>query len=118
MRRELSPAGEEQIFKKLNIEDEEITIGHHWEESVTQVDLVVGCEADRESRLMELKWINSTANSDTGYIEQVREKDFSQPKGWTISYHLLVSSKASAPLLKKAKSQGVQLLDVNDLFSK
>ena len=72
---------------------------------------------DRESRLLELKWITKTASLSSGYIEQVKNKDYSPPEGWTISYHLLLSKKASAGLLKKAGEEYVQVLGLADLFA-
>ena len=87
-------------------------------EGKTQIDLVVENAGDRESRVLELKWINKTANLSSGYIEQVKNKDYSPPEGWTISYHLLLSKNASAGLLKKAGEENVQVLGLADLFAK
>jgi AAA+ ATPase superfamily predicted ATPase len=114
----LSPPGKEPILKKLELEGADPEVGHHWMEGKTQIDLVVENAGDRESRLLELKWINKTANLSSGYLEQVKNKDYSPPEGWTISYHLLLSKKASAGLLKKAGEENVQVLGLADLFAK
>jgi hypothetical protein len=47
-----------------------------------------------------------------------KNKDYSPPEGWTISYHLLLSKKASAGFLKKAGEENVQVLGLADLFAK
>ncbi len=117
LRRQLSPAGRESILAKLNVQDDEYEVGHHWVEGETQVDLIIENEADRESRLLELKWISGTADRGSGYLDQVREKAYSPPKGWTISYHLLLSGEASIPLRKKAKAMKIQILGLSDLFA-
>lgn len=117
LRRQLSPAGRESILAKLNVQDDEYEVGHHWVEGETQVDLIVENEADRESRLLELKWISGKADHGLGYLDQVREKAYSPPKGWTISYHLLLSAHASTPLRKKAKAMKIQILGLSDLFA-
>tara|TARA_R110000850_G_scaffold9196_8_gene33997 strand:- start:1615 stop:3093 length:1479 start_codon:yes stop_codon:yes gene_type:complete len=116
LRQELSPVGNEKILKKLQIRDDDYEVGHHWVEGETQVDLVVENEADRESRLLELKWISGKADLGSGYLEQVRDKDYSPSKGWTISYHLILSGEASKPLKKSAKAAKVQILGLSDLF--
>lgn len=115
--RRMSPAGREPILKKLSLQDDDFEVRHHWVEGETQVDVIIENEADRESRLLELKWVSSKADVGSGYIEQVREKEYSPPKGWTISYHLLMSSSVSAPMRKKARSQKVQVLGLSDLFA-
>ena len=116
LRQELSPSGTENLLWKLDILDSEYSVGHFWEEGKTQVDLIIECETDRESRLLELKWVNSRADISSEYIPQVREKNYSQPKGWTISYHVLLSAGTSAPLQKQAKAARVQILELEDLF--
>jgi hypothetical protein len=50
--------------------------------------------------------------------ERLKNKDYSPPEGWTISYHLLHSKKASAGFLKKAGEENVQVLGLADLFAK
>jgi len=117
LRRQFSPAGRESILAKLNVQDDEYEVGHHWVEGESQVDLIVENEADRESRLLELKWISGKADRGSGYLDQVREKAYSPPKGWTISYHLLLSGEASTPLRKKAKAMKIQILGLSDLFA-
>jgi len=116
LRQELSPFGTENILWKLDMLDAEYEVRHYWEEGQTQVDLIIECKTDRESRLLELKWVNSRTDLNSGYIEQVREKNYSPPKGWTISYHLLLSAGTSAPLQKQAKAARVQILEMEDLF--
>jgi len=113
----LSPPGKEPILKKLNLEGEDPDIGHYWIEGKTQVDLLVENSGDRESRLLELKWINKTATLSSAYVEQVKNKDYLPPEDWTVSYHLLLSRNASAGLLKKAAEENVQVLGLADLFA-
>ena len=116
LRQELSPFGTENILWKLDILDAEYEVKHYWEEGKTQADLIIECKTDRESRLLELKWVNTRTDLHSGFIEQVRDKDYSPPKGWTISYHLLLSGGTSAPLQKQAKAARVQILELEDLF--
>jgi AAA+ ATPase superfamily predicted ATPase len=117
LRRQLSPAGRESILAKLNLQDDDYEVGHHWVEGATQVDLIIENETDRESRLLELKWISGKADLGSGYLDQVREKAYLPPKGWTISYHLLLSGESSTPFRKKAKTMKVQILGLSDLFA-
>ncbi len=116
LEQKLSPPSKEPILKKLGLTEDPYEVGHFWEDGKTQIDLVIENSGDRESRLLELKWINKPADLSSTYIEQVREKQYSPPKGWTISYHLLTSKPASAPLKKKAKAERVQILELSDLF--
>ena len=117
LEQELSPPGEEPILKKLDLTDDSFEVGHYWQEGKTQVDLVIENSGDRESRVLELKWISKTASLSTGYVEQVRNKEYSPPKGWSISHHLLLSLSASASLRKRAAEERVQLLGLADLFA-
>ncbi len=117
LRQELSPAGEEKLLQKLHLQEDDYRIEHHWVEGETQVDLILENESDRESRLLELKWISGRADLSSGYLDQVRGKGYSPPKGWIISYHLLLSSDASASLRKRAKKVKVQILGLDDLFA-
>ena len=117
LNQKLSPPGAEPILKKLDLTEESFTVGHYWDERRTQVDLIVENADDRESRVLELKWISNTADLSAGYIEQVRNKEYSPPKGWTISYHLLLSRPVSAAFRKKAAREQVQVLGLDDLFA-
>lgn len=117
LKQKLSPPGEERILEKLALTDDSYDIGHYWTEGTTQVDLIVANERDRESRLLELKWINETANLSAPYLEEVRNKKYSPPKGWTISYHLLLSQPGSAAFSRKAADAGVQVLGLADLYA-
>ena len=117
LQQKLSPSGTEPILDKLALTDDKYVIGHYWVEGETQLDLIVENEQDRESRVLELKWTNHTVNLSAGYISQVKNKKYTPPKGWTISYHLLLSQPASKPFNKKAKEENVQVLGLSDLFA-
>ncbi|MEM7012753.1 MAG: ATP-binding protein, partial [Verrucomicrobiota bacterium] len=79
LQQRLSPGGEEPILTKLELAEDPYEVGHYWEEGKTQVDLVVENSRDRESRLLELKWISKTADVSAGYVEQVLDKAYSPP---------------------------------------
>lgn len=116
LKQKLSPRGTEPILERLALTDDRYIVGHYWIEAKTQVDLIVENEQDRESRVLELKWTNHSADLSSKYIDQVKNKEYAPPKGWTISYHLLLSQSASAAFIKKAKQEGVQVLSLDELF--
>ena len=51
-------AAEEPILGRMELGEDDYEVGHYWEEGKTQVDLIVENPGDRESRVLELKWIN------------------------------------------------------------
>ena len=116
LEQKLSSSGQEPILEKLALADEEFAVGHYWENGKTQVDLLIEQGEDRETRILELKWISKKAGVKSGYLDEVKGKKYSPPKGWSVSHHLLLSQAATEPFQKMAAEEEVQILGLEDLF--
>ena len=106
----------EPIFDKLGIHETDYRWEHYWEQGKTQIDLVVESSRDRESRILETKWIASKANTTRSYIEQLLRKEYSPPRGYRLSFYLILSKKPTKGLREAARKQEVQIIELGDLF--
>jgi len=105
-----------QIFKILNIRDENYEIGTYWS-MTTQVDLIVECETGREARILECKWINKENLKPANYIQQVLDKEYEPNKGIeTKTYFVAASQEVSASTKEIASKKGVVFIELKDLF--
>ncbi len=106
----------ENIFKKLNIHEPNYYFGHYWESNTTQVDLIVESSVDRETRIFEAKWIATKAGLTHGYLEQIRQKTYTPPRGFRLSFYLVISKSPTKGLKEAAQKQNVQIVELTDLF--
>jgi len=111
-----SSSQREKLFEKLGISEAGYRWGHHWQWGETQIDLIVESSADRESRVLEAKWLSTTASVTHGYIEQLEEKAYHPPRGYRISFFLVLSKSPSKGLRNAAAKRDVSLIDLDDLF--
>ena len=58
---------DELIFSKLRLQSSNYRWGHFSDHSTTQADLVVESPEDRESRVLEARWIGTKATLKQGY---------------------------------------------------
>ena len=107
---------QEMIFSKLRIEEVGYKWGHHWQWCETQIDLIVESQVDRESRVLEAKWLSTAADVTRRYIEQLVEKTYNPPRGYRISYYLVMSKAPTTGLSRAADDHGITLVDLTDLF--
>ena len=106
----------EGIFDKLGIPERGYDWGHYWAQGVTQVDLVVESAKDRESRVLEAKWIARKADVTRGYLEQVCQKGYRPPRGFRLSFYLVMSKPPTKGLREAARDLEVQIVGLEDLF--
>lgn len=106
----------ETMFRKLGIREPGYIWGHYWRSGETQIDLVVESELDRESRVLEAKWLSTAASVTGGYIEQVEAKAYNPPRGYRISCFLVMSKVPTKGLRKAADEHNVTLIYLTDLF--
>jgi predicted AAA+ superfamily ATPase len=106
----------EGIFDKLGIPEKGYAWGHYWEQGATQVDLVVESSQDRESRVLEAKWIARKADVTRGYLEQVRQKSYTPPRGFRLSFYLVMSKPPTKGLRDAARDLAVQIVGLEDLL--
>jgi hypothetical protein len=107
---------QEGIFDKLGISEKGYDWGHCWEQGTTQVDLVVQSSRDRESRVLEAKWIARKADVTRGYLEEVRQKGYTPPRGYRLSFFLVISKPPTKGLREAARELEVQIVGLEDLF--
>ena len=106
----------EGIFEKLGLLEKGYDWGHYWEQGATQIDLVVESSRDRESRVLEAKWIARKADVTRGYLEQVSQKGYTPPRGFRLSFYLVMSKPPTRGLRKAAQELEVQIVGIEDLF--
>ena len=106
----------ESVFNKLGIHERGYRWGPYWEQGATQVDLIVESGADRESRVLEAKWITRKAGVAHGYLAEVQQKGYIPPRGYGLSFYLVLSQAPTQGLRKAAKRQDVQIVELSDLF--
>jgi hypothetical protein len=104
-----------RIFKKLNIENIDYNVGCYWKKKITQIDLIVESKEDRESRIIETKWINQIADVSTPYIDQLENKKYSPPSGYSLT-RFLICSRGFSKNFYQTTTKKIQLLDIDDLF--
>jgi predicted AAA+ superfamily ATPase len=106
----------EEIFDKLRISEKGYDWGHYWAQGTTQVDLVIESSTDRESRVLEAKWIAKKADVTRGYLEQVCQRTYMPPRGYRLSFYLAMSKPPTKGLREAAKQLEVQIVGLPDLF--
>ncbi|ETR69257.1 MAG: hypothetical protein OMM_04050 [Candidatus Magnetoglobus multicellularis str. Araruama] len=114
--RRANPTMQESIFSKLEIRDKNYYFGYHWEQNSTQIDLIVESSVDRESRILEAKWISTKAGLTDRYLEQVLQKAYTPPRGYRLSYHLVISKTPTKGLRESAKKLNIEIIELTDLF--
>lgn len=114
--RRATPSMKEKIFSKLGVTREGYDWGQYWEIGKTQVDLVVESARDRESRVIEAKWIARKADVTRGYLQQVKQKAYMPPRGYRLSFFLVMSRPPTRGLREAARRHEVQIVDLSDLF--
>ena len=107
---------ESKIFSKLHLINPSYEVGCYWEDQASQIDIVVSHNADRETRLIECKWLNQGATLGENTLQEILEKPYPNSQGHHLS-HFLMSSKEYSPAFKKmAASKRIGLLELKDLF--
>jgi AAA+ ATPase superfamily predicted ATPase len=106
----------ESIFSKLELLDNNYYFGYYWEQNSTQIDLIVESSVDRESRILEIKWIADKAGLADKYLEQVLQKAYTPPKGYRLSFYLVISKAPTKGLREAANKLNVRIVDLTDLF--
>ena len=114
--RRANPTMQESIFSKLEIRDKNYYYGYHWEKNSTQIDLIVESSVDRESRILEAKWISTKAGLTDRYLEQVLHKAYTPPRGYRLSYHLVISKTPTKGLREAANKLNIEIIELTDLF--
>ncbi len=105
-----------RIFKKLNISDIDYEVGTYWKEKITQLDLIIESKVDRESRIIEIKWINQSVDASTPYIDQLKSKKYLPPTDYTAT-RFLICSRGFTNSFFDSVAEDIQLMDIDDLFS-
>ena len=111
-----STSRKEKLFNQLELDVSSYNWGHYWEEGKTQIDLIVESQIDRESRIIEAKWISQEADLSTNHLNSLEEKQYLPPRGYRLSLYLFLSQKASKNYKALATKKGIKILSLKDLF--
>jgi len=104
-----------RMFKKLRIENLDYKVGTYWKRKISQVDLIIESHIDRESRIIEIKWINQRADISTPYIDQLKDKKYLPSSEYTVSRFLLCSRGFTQNFFQNV-DENIHLMDINDLY--
>ncbi|MBF0107233.1 MAG: AAA family ATPase [Deltaproteobacteria bacterium] len=104
------------IFKKLSLLDENYKVGSYWQVNKSQIDLVVEHKTDRESRLIECKWVSQNSLLDAGLFTELKTKDYPRPSGYKKSCYLITSGPISTAVKQRAHESSVGIVTLEDLF--
>jgi hypothetical protein len=106
------------IFDKLSLRGGGYQCGTYWDPGVTQVDLVVVGEDDRELRIIEAKWISRSVDAGSPFPGQILEKRFGlgERDSWRRSHHLVLSAGHSPGFAQRARERGIGVIELRDLF--
>ena len=106
-----------KVFQLLGVSSETYRVGTYWQNDKKQVDVILEDDTDRESRLIEVKWINEKADSSRDqYFSQIQAHAYCPPEGYRIKYFLLLSRGFTEPFWRKAETAQVTVLQLEDLF--
>ena len=114
--RRANSAMNESIFSKLELLENNYHFGYYWEANSTQIDLFVESTVDRESRILEVKWIAGKAGLTDKYLEQVLQKAYNPPRGYRLSFYLVISKAPTKGLREVANKLNVGIVELTDLF--
>jgi uncharacterized protein len=81
----------ENIFKKLNLRDENFEITQYWDKE-RQIDLIINHPQDRISRAIEIKWVNDHKTNLKQIFIELEDKYYPLPKNFTRKNYLAISS--------------------------
>jgi AAA+ ATPase superfamily predicted ATPase len=104
------------IMQKLRLLDQNFEVGTYWKDKETQVDIVVEHAGDRESRILECKWVNHSLALSSNLLAALLNKKYPAPKDYRTRYFLLSSQTLSAGLLQALREQSVEIFSLEDLF--
>ncbi len=109
-------ARRERMFNLLGVESVSFNVGTYWLPGETQIDIVVNSVDDRETRVIECKWLGRKAAS-ADLLDQVEGKIYPGLKQTgRRSHFLLLPGGATSSLLSKARSRRVGIIGIDDLF--
>lgn len=97
--------------QKILLKNEDYEVFDYWDKK-TQIDLIIQHKTDRITRLFECKW-GSYKNQ---WLEEVLNKTYSPPKHHTLKRYLITMEPPTSEFQKKARQQGVELLDLTDFY--
>ncbi len=105
----------ENIFKKLQLVDENYTVETYWD-THTQIDLIVQHTKDRMVRIIECKWLSDTIDKSSNYISELLSKNYSTPSKYNKKYFLALSQECSKDFKTSAHQKGIEIIQLEDLF--
>jgi AAA+ ATPase superfamily predicted ATPase len=103
-----------QVYKKMNIRTLDFKVGTYWNKE-TQVDLIIEDHNDRNSRIIECKWVNSTTKY-ADYLDEIADKSYIPPAGMDSQKVLILAQKPSISFLEKAKANNTIIISIEDFF--
>lgn len=105
-------------FDKLALLSGRYEWGTYWKPGVTQIDLVVAGEDDREVRIIEAKWTSRRIDAASDLPDQLLDKRYEgeRRKTWRQSRHIALSSGYTPGFAKRARDQGIGIIELADLF--
>ncbi len=86
----------------------------------TQVDIVVKCDDDRVTSVIEAKWKGESIDVSEclKYAQAVIHKRIEVPNAtWVVRHFLALSNGASNSAVIEAKKLGVKIISLKDLFT-
>ena len=105
-----------KVFHLLDLKDGNYEVLDYWRARETQIDLLVEHNTDRLSRIIECKWIGANNKLLADYVDEVLEKKYEPPKTYSRKHILVVSRGVSVGEMQRAKSKGVTIVTLDDLF--
>ena len=103
------------IYDSLSLREKRYEVGAYWVDKVTQIDLIVESSEDRESRIIEAKWLNQRVDISTSYVDQLKNKKYCSPDGYKQSRFLLCSGGYSKDF-SLSLPDNIKILHLEELF--
>ena len=104
------------IFNKIAITEPGYKVTNYWQEGEVEVDIVVTHPADRESRLIEAKWISGPSSINKDIVLQSTNKNYHPPRLYRVSNYILVSKTMSNALRQFCEQHNVGVLELEDII--
>ncbi|MDC0358760.1 ATP-binding protein [Oligoflexia bacterium] len=105
-----------KVFGILDLSGNQYRVGTYWEKGVTQIDIIVEDDTDRETRIIEAKWVSEKTDASASYVQQVRRKKYSPPEDYCVRHFLALSRGFTSGFESMAESKGVKIIQLEDLF--
>lgn len=104
------------IFRRLELVDPNFEVAAYFNPKKSQIDLVCIHEQDREVRLIECKWINSSSAVTPEVLRQITHKQLNILPHYRQSHYLITSQELSEGQLSSAKELGIKCFGIEGLF--